>query len=569
MAWVLTSNNFDVWLAYDLSDINLSDFNNDLSDTTWDHGGLLGLTDDDHTQYLIGGSLRTGTSLSGFTGTYPIWRLTDTDYTNTIELAVETLGYLRTTTATSLAIQVGGTNYLVLATGGNIDVVNSQIVLDEDTLVSNSDTQLATQQSIKAYVDAAVAAVAGGLPADPGYDAVVIWDDSASTYLAVAIGIGIQISGTDFRLATFYNTNWTLGDDAVSSSIGVTRFLAVSHSNYSGIVFDANSTTGYQVNLWYSPTEHLWQAYSSGDGGAAKYIFSFNTTTGLLNTMATNPWVVDEDTMVSNSNVRVPTQQSVKAYVDAQVAAGLTTPLLKGAIPCRIHATWVNATSFTITGGCYHHDGTTEQMVFWDSTFTITASAVGAGNYYLYIDDSSVAAGGKGGTTPLVSTNFLWTSTAPTFSTSKGGWYSGNDRCIYMSYQSGANALLKFHHDGGSRVEWDSRWTTVSSYDFDTTWVDVGTAVPAGWKAIMSVSRDSRVTDNNEYDLYARPNGSSATVGHKIAYDRDHVSYVGSIMVNEFIMQGGTTGYIEVKAEAANALTWTIDIHGFLLPGGM
>jgi len=36
-----------------------------------------------------------------------------------------------------------------------------------------------------------------------------------------------------------------------------------------------------------------------------------------------NGWVVDEDDMVSDLDTKVPTQQSVKAYVDAQVGVAL------------------------------------------------------------------------------------------------------------------------------------------------------------------------------------------------------------------------------------------------------
>lgn len=34
-------------------------------------------------------------------------------------------------------------------------------------------------------------------------------------------------------------------------------------------------------------------------------------------------WVLDEDNMASNDATKVPTQQSVKAYVDAQVGVAL------------------------------------------------------------------------------------------------------------------------------------------------------------------------------------------------------------------------------------------------------
>lgn len=67
-------------------------------------------------------------------------------------------------------------------------------------------------------------------------------------------------------------------------------------------------------------------------------------TSPVINTQLTGTAIVDEDDMASNSAVKVPTQQSVKAYVDAGSASttGWTTDT----------DTWVyvSATSFKITG---------------------------------------------------------------------------------------------------------------------------------------------------------------------------------------------------------------------------
>jgi len=39
--------------------------------------------------------------------------------------------------------------------------------------------------------------------------------------------------------------------------------------------------------------------------------------------VSANGWVIDEDDMVSDDATKVPTQQSVKAYVDAQVGVAI------------------------------------------------------------------------------------------------------------------------------------------------------------------------------------------------------------------------------------------------------
>ena len=39
--------------------------------------------------------------------------------------------------------------------------------------------------------------------------------------------------------------------------------------------------------------------------------------------VSANGWVINEDDMASDDDTKVPTQQSVKAYVDAQVGVAL------------------------------------------------------------------------------------------------------------------------------------------------------------------------------------------------------------------------------------------------------
>jgi len=55
--------------------------------------------------------------------------------------------------AADIVFETNSISALRIASSGVLDVANSACVLDEDTLGTNSDTQLATQQSIKVYVD--------------------------------------------------------------------------------------------------------------------------------------------------------------------------------------------------------------------------------------------------------------------------------------------------------------------------------------------------------------------------------------------------------------------------------
>ena len=139
---------------------------------------------------------------------------------------------------------------------GNLDVSGTlkvgsgatvSTILDEDDFATNSDTALATQQSVKAYVHAQVATVPTG------------------DITAVTAGTGLSGGGTTGAV--------TLDIDATVATL-----------------------TGSQV------------------------LASKTLTSPVLNTGVSGTAVLDEDNMASDSNTQLATQQSIKAYVDTQVA---------------------------------------------------------------------------------------------------------------------------------------------------------------------------------------------------------------------------------------------------------
>lgn len=105
-------------------------------------------------------------------------------------------------------------------------------VLDEDNMASDSDTSLATQQSIKAYVDAAVAGSGGS-----GFEYVDTKTASASASLAFTDFAADSI----YRL-TFFNLKPT--SDAVDC------YVTASNDNGSSY----SSTSLYQYNNWVADT---------------------------------------------------------------------------------------------------------------------------------------------------------------------------------------------------------------------------------------------------------------------------------------------------------------------------
>ena len=136
-------------------------------------------------------------------------------------------------------------------------------VADEDDMSSDSAAKLATQQSIKAYVDAQVTASDLDFQGDSG-GALSI--DLDSETLTVAGGTGIDTSGSSNTLTV-----------AIDSTVA--------------------TLTGSQV------------------------LTNKTLTSPVLNTGVSGTAILDEDDLSSDSATQLATQQSIKAYVDSQVTA--------------------------------------------------------------------------------------------------------------------------------------------------------------------------------------------------------------------------------------------------------
>ena len=140
--------------------------------------------------------------------------------------------------------------------------ISGTAFLDEDNMSSNSATKLASQQSIKAYVDSTVTAQDLDFQGDTG-GALNIDLDSETLTLAGGTGI-----------------------DTVGAGNGVT--------------FSINNTV---ATLTDSQT-----------------LSAKTLTSAVLNDTISGTSIKDEDNMSSNSASHLATQQSIKAYVDTQVA---------------------------------------------------------------------------------------------------------------------------------------------------------------------------------------------------------------------------------------------------------
>jgi len=241
-------------------------------------------------------------------------------------------------------------------------------IKDEDDMASDSATKLATQQSIKAYVDSQVTAQDLDFQADSGGALSVDLDSQTFTLTG---GTGIDTSGSgqtvtfdiDSTVATLTGsqtlTNKTLTSPVLDTGVSGTAILDEDNmaSNSATQLATQQSIKTY-VDNQLTAEDLDFQADSGGalsvdldsqtftltggtgiDTVGANQTVTFNidstvaTLTGtqtltnktltspVLNTGVSGTAVLDEDNMASDSATKLATQQSIKAYVDAQITA--------------------------------------------------------------------------------------------------------------------------------------------------------------------------------------------------------------------------------------------------------
>ena len=241
-------------------------------------------------------------------------------------------------TIDSVLLKDGGINLL---TGVTVNAI-----LDEDTLISNSATALATQQSIKAYVDSQIAGnnelfeiLANGNTTGANNIIVTAGQQiTTDTINETTAAAGVTIDGNLLKdggitLGTGGAFNTLLDDDtfatASTTSIATTESIkayvdtvAAAQNEWSEILANGNISNGNNVivsagDILTADTinETTAAAGVTIDGNLLKDGGITLGTGGAFNTL------LDDDTFATASTSSIATTESIKAYVDTVAAA--------------------------------------------------------------------------------------------------------------------------------------------------------------------------------------------------------------------------------------------------------
>jgi len=200
-------------------------------------------------------------------------------------------------------------------TVSNIEVDNLKSgVLDTDlTSVSASDDTLASAKSIKTYVDA--------------QDANIASDTLTFTNKTIdANGTGNSI--TNLEVADFASgvvdtalASVSASDDTLASAKAIKSYVDAQVATVPvGDITEVTAGTGLSGGGTTGAVTLNIDTATTVDLSTSQVLSNKTLTSPVLNTGVSGTAILDEDNMASDSATQLATQQSIKAYVDSQVA---------------------------------------------------------------------------------------------------------------------------------------------------------------------------------------------------------------------------------------------------------
>ena len=200
--------------------------------------------------------------------------------------------------------------------------VSGTAIADEDDMSSNSATKLATQQSIKAYVDAQITAEDLDITSDSGTIAIDL--DSETLTIAGGTGLASSASSNTVTLAidstvTTLTGSQTLTNKTLTSPVINTGVSGTAILDEDNLASDSASKLATQQSIKaYVDSSTTGMVTTTG----SQTLTNKTLTSPVLNTGVSGTAVLDEDDLSSDSATKLATQQSIKAYVDNNSGGG-------------------------------------------------------------------------------------------------------------------------------------------------------------------------------------------------------------------------------------------------------
>jgi len=369
-------------------------------------------------------------------------------------------------------------------------------ILDEDTMSSDSATALATQQSIKAYVDSQVTAQDLDFQGDSG-GALNI--DLDSETLTIAGGTGIDTTGSGNTL--------TVDIDSTVATLTGTQTLT-----------NKTLTTPVIASISNTGTITLPTSTDTLVGRATTDTLTNKTlTSAVLNGTVSGTSIKDEDDMLSDSASHLATQQSIKAYVDTEVAGVTaatgnelenvvedTTPQLGGDLD-------TNGNSIVLPDS----SGSADRIKLGDTT------------------DTSIY---HQGTTTFIKTNTGNTTVIDTAS---------------LSVKFGAEFVATFYGNDSVDLYYDN------SKKFETTTDGVTVTGKAVADELdvdnITINGNTISSTDTDGDITLDPNGTGNVLLGNFEFDVDQT--VGAGQDNYVLTYDNSTGHISLEAAAAGGIS--------------
>tara|TARA_B100001964_G_scaffold226513_1_gene275482 strand:- start:543 stop:4184 length:3642 start_codon:yes stop_codon:yes gene_type:complete len=226
-------------------------------------------------------------------------------------------------------ITEGSTN--LYFTDARADARITNALIDEDNMASDSATKLPSQQSVKAYVDSQILTKDNTDEIAEGSTNLYFTNARADARITNAL---VDEDNMASNSATKLPSQQSVKAYVDAQSAGAGHTIQNGGSNLTsrtGLNFDgtgiiATDDSGNdQTDITLSTALQAWHGRSVPSGTVvgtsdSQTLSSKTLTSPVLNTGVSGTAVLDEDSMATDSATQLATQQSIKAYVDAQVA---------------------------------------------------------------------------------------------------------------------------------------------------------------------------------------------------------------------------------------------------------